>query len=286
MFFQDLAGMNAKTFCVEIVFSELTYITMAELKIISYNVNGIRSAITKGFVDWLKAENPDVICLQEIKVAREDFDPKPFEALGYHCYIFPAAKKGYSGVAVFSKIKPDNVVEGCGIKQYDDEGRNLRVDIGDLSIMSSYFPSGTTGDERQSVKMQYLDDFFNFIHDLNKKRKKLIVCGDYNICHREIDIHNPVSNKDTSGFKPEERAWMEKYFTSGFVDTFRHFNKEPHQYSWWSFRANSRANNKGWRIDYIAATDNLVPHLVESRILMDVKHSDHCPVYTKIKLKA
>ncbi|HLP20772.1 MAG TPA: exodeoxyribonuclease III [Chitinophagales bacterium] len=257
---------------------------MSELKIISYNVNGIRSAITKGFIEWLKEENPDVICLQEIKIAREDFNAKPFEELGYHCYIFPAVKKGYSGVAVFSKIKPDNVVAGCGIKQYDDEGRNLRIDIGDLSIMSSYFPSGTTGDERQGVKMQYLEDFFKFIREVENTRKKLIVCGDYNICHKEIDIHNPISNKDTSGFKPEERAWMEKYFTNGFIDTFRHFNSEPHQYSWWSFRANSRNNNKGWRIDYIAATKNLKEHLVESRMLQDIKHSDHCPVYTKIRM--
>jgi exodeoxyribonuclease-3 len=257
---------------------------MRELKIISYNVNGIRSALTKGFAEWLHDAAPDVICLQEIKVARKDFDPKPFEALGYHCYIFPAVKPGYSGVAVFSKIKADNVVEGCGIKMYDDEGRNIRVDIGDVSIMSSYFPSGTTGDERQAVKMKYLDDFFKFIHELEKTRSRLIVAGDYNICHREIDIHNPVSNKDASGFKPEERAWMEKYFNSGFIDTFRYFNPQPHEYSWWSFRANARANNKGWRIDYIATTKNLEKNLVEAKMFQQVKHSDHCPVYCKIKV--
>ena len=257
---------------------------MSEIKVISYNVNGIRSAITKGFVEWLTQVNPDVICLQEIKIAAQDFDPKPFEALGYHCYIFPAAKKGYSGVAVFTKIKPDNVVYGCGINVYDNEGRNLRIDIGDVSIMSAYFPSGTTGDERQAVKMQYLEDLFRYLEQLTASRKKLIVCGDYNICHKEIDIHNPVSNKDASGFKPEERAWMQKYFEQGFVDTFRHFNAEPHQYSWWSFRANSRANNKGWRIDYIAATANLTANLIESKMFQDAKHSDHCPVYCKFKL--
>ena len=257
---------------------------MSEIKVISYNVNGIRSAITKGFVEWLTQVNPDVICLQEIKIAAQDFDPKPFEALGYHCYIFPAAKKGYSGVAVFTKMKPDNVVYGCGINVYDNEGRNLRIDIGDVSIMSAYFPSGTTGDERQAVKMQYLEDLFRYLEQLTASRKKLIVCGDYNICHKEIDIHNPVSNKDASGFKPEERAWMQKYFEQGFVDTFRHFNAEPHQYSWWSFRANSRANNKGWRIDYIAATANLTANLIESKMFQDAKHSDHCPVYCKFKL--
>jgi exodeoxyribonuclease-3 len=257
---------------------------MSELKIISYNVNGIRSALTKGFATWLKEAAPDVICLQEMKVHKDDFDPKPFEALGYHCFLFDAAKKGYSGVAIFSKIKPDNVVYGTGIKQYDDEGRTVRIDIGDLSIISIYFPSGTTGDERQSVKMKFLDDVFGYLHQLEKTRKKLVVAGDYNICHREIDIHNPVSNKDTSGFKPEERAWMEKFFNSGFIDTFRHFNPQPHEYSWWSFRANARANNKGWRIDYISVTNNLEKNLVESKMFQQVKHSDHCPVYCKIRV--
>ena len=257
---------------------------MGELRVMSYNVNGIRSAISKGFVDWLKEGGPDVLCLQEMKVHRDDFDPKPFQALGYHCYLFDAVKKGYSGVGLFSKIKPDNIVTGTGMKQYDDEGRNLRIDIGDLSIMSAYFPSGTTGDERQAVKMKYLDDFYKYIHELEKTRSKLIVAGDYNICHRAIDIHNPISNKDASGFKPEERAWMEKYFDSGFIDTFRYFHKEPDQYSWWSFRANSRANNKGWRIDYIAATKNLEKDLVESAMFQNAKHSDHCPVYCKLKI--
>jgi exodeoxyribonuclease-3 len=257
---------------------------MGEIKIISYNVNGIRSAVSKGFVDWLKEAAPDVVCLQEMKVHRNDFDPKPFEALGYHCYLFDAAKKGYSGVGIFSKIKPDKIVPGTGIKQYDDEGRTLRIDIGDLSIMSIYFPSGTTGDERQAVKMKFLDDIFNYIHQLRKTRTKLVVAGDYNICHRPIDIHNPIANKDTSGFKPEEREWMEKYFNSGFTDSFRHFNKQPDQYSWWSFRAAARKNNKGWRIDYISTTKNLEKDLEEAAMFQSAAHSDHCPVYCKMKI--
>ena len=257
---------------------------MSEIKIISYNVNGIRSAITKGFVEWLKATNPDVLCLQEMKVHRDDFDPKPFEALGYHCYIFDAAKKGYSGVGIFTKIKPDHIEIGMGMKQYDDEGRMLRIDIGDLSILSVYFPSGTTGDERQAVKMKFLADVQLYLLKLAKTRTKLVVTGDYNIANNPIDIHNPVANKDTSGFKPEERDWMTKYFESGFIDTFRYFNKNPNQYSWWSFRANSRANNKGWRIDYIAVTKNLEKNLKEASIMMDVVHSDHAPVYCKLKL--
>ena len=256
---------------------------MSEIKIISYNVNGIRSAITKGFVEWLKTAGPDVICLQEMKVHKDDFDPKPFEALGYHCYMFDAVKKGYSGVGIFTKIKPDHVEVGMGLKQYDDEGRVLRIDIGDLSILSVYFPSGTTGDERQAVKMKFLADVQIYLLKLAKTRTKLVVTGDYNIANNPIDIHNPVANKDTSGFKPEEREWMTKYLESGFIDSFRYFNKNAHQYSWWSFRANSRANNKGWRIDYIAVTKNLEKNLADAAIMMDVIHSDHAPVYCKLK---
>ena len=254
------------------------------MKIISLNVNGLRSATSKGLVPWLIEQDADVICLQEMKVHKDDFDPKPFEALGYHCYMFDAVKKGYSGVGIFTKIKPSHVEVGMGLKQYDDEGRMLRIDIGDLSILSVYFPSGTTGDERQAVKMKFLDDVHMYLHNLAKTRTKLVVTGDYNIANNPIDIHNPIANKDTSGFKPEEREWMTKYLDSGFIDTFRHFNKNPHQYSWWSFRANSRANNKGWRIDYIAVTKNLEKNLVEASIMMDVIHSDHAPVYCKLKI--
>jgi len=256
---------------------------MSTQKIVSYNVNGIRSASQKGFVEWLAAENPEVICLQEIKIAREDFNPAPFEALGYHCFIFPAVKKGYSGVAVFTKQKPDHVEYGMGIEKYDQEGRVLRVDLGDWSVMSVYFPSGTTGDERQGVKMEFLDDFYEYTQVLKKSRPKLLIAGDYNICHREIDIHNPVANKDTSGFKPEERAWMEKWFNTGFTDSFRTLNAQPHQYSWWSFRANSRANNKGWRIDYISLTNNLVSALRKSMMYPQVIHSDHCAVACELE---
>jgi len=256
---------------------------MAELKVLSYNVKGVRAAIKKGLLDWLKTMDADVVCLQELKADDGAFDTTAFEKIGYQSYTFPAEKKGYSGVAILCKVKPDKVVKGCGIKQYDDEGRNIRVDFGDLSIMSIYIPSGTTGDERQAIKMQYLDAFYDFIHKLEKERPKLLVCGDYNICHREIDIHNPVANKDTSGFKPEERAWMTKFFDSGFIDTFRVFNPQAHEYSWWSLRANSRANNKGWRIDYIAASKTLEKNLLDSAMYQQAMHSDHCPVYLKLK---
>jgi exodeoxyribonuclease-3 len=240
--------------------------------------------VKNGFLNWLSDKHFDVICLQEIKVSKEDFDPKPFEALGYECFIFPAVKKGYSGVAVFTKIKPDHVERGIGIEKYDIEGRNIRIDIGDISIMSAYFPSGTTGDERQGVKMQYLDTMYDYLANLQKERPKIVLCGDYNICHRPIDIHDPIRNKDVSGFKPEERDWMSRFFDSGFIDTFRNFNQKPHEYSWWSYRAGARGNNKGWRIDYISATKNLKDSLVEAKIFQDAVHSDHCPVYLKIKI--
>jgi exodeoxyribonuclease III len=253
------------------------------MKIISYNVNGIRSAINKGFVDWLKEENPDIIGLQEIKAQEKDINPNIFEDLGYELYWFPAVKKGYSGVAIFSKIKPKAIKYGMGLSKYDDEGRMLQADFEDFSFISSYFPSGTTGDIRQDFKYEFLDDVFGYMQDLRQEKPRLILSGDYNICHKPIDIHNPVSNKNSSGFLPEERAWMDKFTGSGFVDTFRHFNPDPHQYTWWSFRANSRAKNLGWRIDYHMATKELQNKLKSAVILPDVRHSDHCPIVLELE---
>lgn len=258
---------------------------MAEIKIVSYNVNGVRAALRKGLTDWLKIINADVICLQEIKAAKEDFDTAAFAALGYESFLFPAQKKGYSGVAILTKIKPNHVEYGTQINEYDQEGRNIRIDIGDLSIMSAYFPSGTSGDERQAIKMQYLGAMFDYLNQLRKKRPKLVICGDYNICHTEIDIHDPVRNKNTTGFKPEERQWMTQYFEAGFVDSFRHIHPgKKDQYTWWSQFANARANNKGWRIDYVAVTENLKKAIVDAQIYPDARHSDHCPVYVKLKV--
>ena len=252
-------------------------------KIITYNVNGIRAALNKGFLQWLKAANPDILCLQEIKAEKEQFDNKPFEDLGYkYHYWYSAQKKGYSGVAILSKLKPDNVVYGCGIKAYDDEARILRADFGDVSVISAYHPSGSAGDERQAFKMKWLDDFLKYITKLKKERPKLIISGDYNICHKAIDIHNPKSNANTSGFLPEEREWFDSFVATGWVDSFRHFNQEPHQYTWWSYRANSRAKNLGWRIDYNMVTENLESKLKRSLILPDALHSDHCPVLLEI----
>jgi exodeoxyribonuclease III len=254
------------------------------MRIITYNVNGIRSAVSKGLIEWLKASDPDVVCLQEIKAHPEQVDCSQFESLGYECFWFPARKKGYSGVAIFSKLKPDHVEYGCGIDKYDAEGRVLRADFGNTSVLSVYMPSGSSGDERQAFKMEWLEDFDRYIGDLLQRRQHLIITGDYNICHKPIDIHNPVSNANSSGFLPEERDWMEKFISKGFVDTFRHFNKDPHHYTWWSFRANSRAKNLGWRIDYQLVTRNLEHKLVRSVLLPDARHSDHCPVLMEIDL--
>ena len=255
------------------------------MRIISYNVNGIRAAITKGLCEWLKTDPADVICLQETKAQKENVDHAAFQALGYHDYWFSAQKKGYSGVAVFTKVKPDHVEYGTGHKVSDDEGRVIQLDFGDTRIINAYFPSGTSGDERQSFKYVWLDEFFVYLHSLRKKNPKLILCGDYNIAHKEIDIHDPKGNKKSSGFLPEEREWMTKYFNSGWIDSFREFHPEPHRYSWWSQRFPSvRLQNKGWRIDYINVTEPLKKKLKDAEIYPDIKHSDHCPVYLDIDL--
>lgn len=253
------------------------------MKLISYNVNGIRSAMKKGFVEWLTKENPDIIGLQEIKAQEKDIDSTIFEDLGYELYWYPAVKKGYSGVAIFTKVKPKSIKYGMSLNRYDDEGRMIQADFDGFSFISSYFPSGTTGDLRQGFKYGFLDDLYGYTLDLRRENPRLILSGDYNICHKPIDIHNPVSNKNSSGFLPDERAWMDKFIGSGFIDTFRYFNPNPHQYSWWSFRANSRAKNLGWRIDYHMVSQELQNRLKSAVILPNIKHSDHCPVVLEIE---
>lgn len=232
----------------------------------------------KGLFDWLRSESPDVLCLQEIKASPEQVGVFEIEEMGYHHYWFPAEKKGYSGVAIFSKEKPLNVAIGCGQDEYDREGRVIRADFKDLSVMSVYHPSGSSGDERQAFKMKWLEFYQSYIADLKKQHPGLVLSGDFNICHRPIDIHNPKSNANTSGFLPEEREWMEKFLQSGFIDSFRTFSQEPHQYSWWSYRAGSRGKNLGWRIDYNLVSEILAPRLKAAAILPQVMHSDHCPV--------
>ena len=256
------------------------------MRIISYNVNGIRAAIGKGFIDWLKTDPADVICLQETKAERDNVNHKLFTDLGYHDYWFSAKKRGYSGVAVLTKIKPDKVITGNGHGQSDDEGRVIQLDFGDLRLINAYFPSGTSGDERQAYKYKWLDELMDWLETLRRQHPKLILCGDYNIAHREIDIHDPKGNRKTTGFLPEERAWMDRFFEKGWVDTLRHFDPSPGRYSWWSQRFPSvRLQNKGWRIDYISVTEPLKKKLQAADIYPDVKHSDHCPVYAELSVK-
>jgi exodeoxyribonuclease-3 len=251
------------------------------MKIISYNVNGIRAALNKGFIKWLKAASPDVICIQETKAHKEQLDLSLFETAGYpYHYWYSAQKKGYSSVAILSKIKPNHVEYGTGIESMDLEGRNLRIDFDDFSIMSLYLPSGTN-DDRLDFKLNYMAEFQEYINNLKKEIPNLVISGDYNICHEEIDIHNPKM-KGVSGFLPEEREWIGSFIDSGFIDSFRHLNKEPHHYSWWSYRANARNNNKGWRIDYHMVSEPLKDKIKRAYILPEAKHSDHCPIVVEI----
>ena len=255
------------------------------MKIITYNVNGLRAAVSKGLPEWLAQENPDILCLQETKLQPDQYPGEVFEALGYKSYLYSAQKKGYSGVALLTKQEPDHVEYGMGMEAYDNEGRFIRADFGDLSVVSVYHPSGTSGDERQAFKMVWLEDFQKYVLELQKSRPNLILCGDYNICHEPIDIHDPVRNAKNSGFLPEEREWMSLFLESGFTDTFRYFHpEEPHQYTWWSFRANARNNNKGWRIDYCMVSPEVIPLLKDAYILPQVKHSDHCPAVVELKV--
>ena len=253
------------------------------MKIISYNVNGIRAAISKGFIEWLQYANPDVICLQEIKATEDQVPYRDIEMAGYpYQYYFPATKKGYSGVAIFSKIKPNSIVFGTGIEHMDFEGRNLRVDFDELSVMSLYLPSGTNID-RLSHKFLFMDDFQNYINNLKIEIPNLVICGDYNICHKAIDIHDPIRNANVSGFLPQERDWIDQFMKNGFIDSFRLFNNQPDNYSWWSYRAGARGNNKGWRIDYCMVSETLKDKIKRAYILPDAKHSDHCPVVVEIE---
>ncbi len=254
------------------------------MKILSYNVNGIRAAIRKGLLEWLQAANPDIICLQEIKATEDQIPTDEIKAAGYaYQYYYPAQKKGYSGVAILSKTEPKNVVFGTGIDYMDFEGRNIRADFEGFSVMSLYLPSGTNTD-RLDYKFKYMDDFREYANALATEIPNLIIGGDYNICHQAIDIHDPVRNAKVSGFLPEERAWLDAFMNDGFADTFRMFNTQPDQYSWWSYRANARNNNKGWRIDYLLAQQSLSDQIERAYILPEAKHSDHCPIGLDLKI--
>ncbi|MFH2142207.1 MAG: exodeoxyribonuclease III [Bacteroidota bacterium] len=251
-------------------------------KIISYNLNGIRAAFNKNFYGWLKTEYPDIICVQETKAQADQINSAIFENMGYNQNWHYAEKKGYSGVGILSKQKPDYVKIGMDNSKYDCEGRVIQADFGDLTMVCVYIPSGTMGEERQNYKMQFLADFQVYINQLKQRRPNLIVLGDFNICHKEIDINHPERHNQSSGFLPEEREWIGKFIENGFIDSFRKFNSSPNQYSWWSYRANSRVKNLGWRLDYIMVSEILNNKILDAKILSDVYHSDHCPVSVDI----
>ena len=251
-------------------------------RILSYNVNGIRAAVRKGFLEWLSDANPDIVCVQETKAQRGQMSEEELKNLGYYIFAHSAEKKGYSGVAIITKQKPDHIEYGMGNAKYDTEGRVIRADYGDLSVVSAYFPSGTTGGHRQAFKMDFLADFHDYLNELRKERTNLVISGDYNICRLWIDIHNPEKQQKTSGFLPEEREWFQQFVDDGYVDSFREVVSDPHHYSWWSYRAGSRERNKGWRIDYHMLTNPLKSKITNAGILPQVVHSDHCPVWVEL----
>ena len=253
------------------------------IKIISYNLNGIRAALKKNLINWIKNVNPDILCFQEIKAMKDQIPTEGFEKLGYNHYWYSAKKKGYSGVAILTKRKPKNITYGTGINHIDEEGRVIRTDYNKFSVISLYLPSGTNI-QRLSHKFKFMDDFQNYIIELKKNLNNIIICGDYNICHKPIDIHDPIRNKNVSGFLPEERLWLDNFINNGFIDSFRKFCNEKDKYTWWSYRANSRANNKGWRIDYILVSNSLDNKLINANIFSDTYQSDHCPIGIDLNL--
>ena len=250
------------------------------MRVMSFNANGIRSAARKGFFEWFATQDIDFLCVQETKAQREQLEGDPtFFPEGYSVEYVDAVKKGYSGVAIYARKKPLKVVKGLGFDVCDTEGRYLRFDYADFSVASLYLPSGTTGDIRQTVKYEFLDHFQTHLDELKAREKPCIICGDYNIVHKEIDIKNWRANQKNSGCLPEERAWLDEVFGPwGYADAFRVVNQEAEQYTWWSNRGQARAKNVGWRLDYQVITSDLAPFVVDARIEPEPFFSDHAPL--------
>ncbi len=232
----------------------------------------------KGFKDWFTQEQPDILCLQETKATRKQFPPDIRRIEGYHTYFSEAERKGYSGVALYTKIKPEKVEKGLGVDVFDWEGRTIIADYGDFVLLTIYFPNGKMSPERLQFKMDFYDTFLEYADKLRDEGKNLVVCGDLNTAHKEIDIARPKENSRISGFLPEERAWIDKFLSHGYVDTFREFNEKPEQYSWWSYRSRARERNVGWRLDYFFVNKEFMNHVESSYILDDVMGSDHAPI--------
>lgn len=255
---------------------------MKKKRILSWNVNGIRAVYKKGFLDWFKEEKPDILCIQETKAHEEQLSDDLKNVEGYHSYFCAGERKGYSGVAVYSKEEPISVKRGFGIKEFDNEGRILILEYPDFHLFNIYFPNGKAREERLKYKMDFYDVFLDYVKKLKKKGKKVVMCGDVNTAHKEIDIARPKENEKISGFLPEERAWMDKLVENGFIDTFRMFNQEPQNYTWWDMVTRARDRNVGWRIDYFFVSDNMKSQIKNAFILSDVMGSDHCPIGIEI----
>jgi len=249
------------------------------MRIMTFNCNGIRAAARKGFFNWLAATDVDVVCLQETKAQVSQLEDPVFRPEGFHCHYFDAEKKGYSGTALFCRKKPVKIARGLGMAMADSEGRYIQADYDGLSIASLYLPSGSAGEERQARKMRFLDFYMEHLRRLRRKRREFIICGDWNICHKPIDLKNWKANQKNSGFLPEERAWLDELYDEvGFVDAFRVVNQEPDQYSWWSMRGQARAKNVGWRLDYHVVTPGLKDKVRSTEIYTGENFSDHAPV--------
>ncbi|TFH73317.1 exodeoxyribonuclease III [Gammaproteobacteria bacterium LSUCC0112] len=249
------------------------------MQITTFNCNGIRSAARKGFFNWLAQQSPDVLCLQETKAQESQLSDEIFSPRSYERFYFDAEKKGYSGTAIYTKTMPDNVIKGFGWHIADREGRYLQADFGKLSVISLYMPSGSSGDARQQIKFQFLDFFFHHLQKLRMDGRSYIICGDWNMCHKPIDLKNWKANQNKPGFLPEERAWLDRlYNETGYVDAFRLVNQSADQYSWWSNRGQARSNNVGWRLDYPVITPELAPKVIDVSIFTTQMFSDHAPV--------
>ncbi|UCE26674.1 MAG: exodeoxyribonuclease III [Candidatus Coatesbacteria bacterium] len=251
---------------------------MKNLRILSWNVNGLRAVYKKGFLDWFRSEGPDVLCLQETKAAEDRVPPELKDVEGYRPYFASAERKGYSGVATYSKVEPETVGIGFGVKEFDSEGRTLVADFGGFVLFNVYFPNGKASAERLEYKMAFYDAFLKHVNGLRKAGRNVVFCGDVNTAHKEIDLARPKENQHVSGFLPEERAWIDRLLASGFVDTFRMFDGEPERYTWWDYKTRARGRNVGWRLDYFFVSESLRDRVKDAFILSDVMGSDHCPV--------
>ncbi len=256
---------------------------MKEVRILSWNVNGIRAAYKKGILNWFSKEQPDILCIQETKAMKEQLPQDLLNVNGYTSYFSSAERKGYSGTATYTKVNPVKVANGIGIKKFDSEGRFLITEFDEFILFNIYFPNGKAKKERLQYKMDFYEAFLKYLQKLLKQDKKIVICGDVNTAHKEIDLARPKENEKISGFLPEEREWIDKLLETGFTDTFRKFNQKPEQYTWWDMMTRARDRNVGWRIDYFFISDNLKDNLKNALIFPEVMGSDHCPVGIELK---